>query len=71
MTSRVLVVEDNELEQAALKAALEREGYIVDSASDGLSALRKLRSGRYDLALVDYHIPEVDGSWTRRRFQSS
>jgi len=61
MPSRILVVEDNDLEQMTLKAALESEGYLVDSAADGLSALRKLRSGRYDLALVDYHIPEVDG----------
>lgn len=61
MPSRILVVEDNDIEQAALKSALETDGYIVDSATDGLSALRKLRSGRYDLALVDYHLPEVDG----------
>jgi CheY-like chemotaxis protein len=61
MPSRILVVEDNNLEQEALKAALESDGYIVDSAADGLSAVRKLRSGRYDLALVDYQLPEVDG----------
>jgi len=61
MPSRILIVEDNDLEQMALKAALESEGYLVDSAADGLSALRKLRSGSYDLALVDYQIPEVDG----------
>lgn len=61
MPSHILVVEDNEIEQEALKAAFEKEGYIVDSASDGLSAVRKLREGRYDLALVDYRIPEVDG----------
>lgn len=61
MPSRVLIVEDNAIEQSALTAALQADGYIVDAVSDGLSAVRKLRSGRYDLALVDYHIPEVDG----------
>jgi CheY-like chemotaxis protein len=61
MASRVLVVEDDELQQDVLKSALEKSGYVVDVASDGLQAVRKLRTGQFDLALVDYHIPEVDG----------
>lgn len=59
--ARLLVVEDDDFQQHVLKSALENKGYIVDVASDGLTALRKLRSGHYDLALVDYRIPEVDG----------
>lgn len=61
MQSRILVVEDNEIEQSALTAAFEHDGYLVDSVSDGIAAVRKLRSGQYDLALFDYHIPKVDG----------
>jgi CheY-like chemotaxis protein len=61
MPSHILVAEDNDIEQQVLKAAFEKEGYIVDSVSDGLSALRKLRTGHYDLALVDYRLPEIDG----------
>lgn len=61
MTSRILVVEDDDTQQFVLKAALEKKGFIVDVATDGLTAVRKLRSGEFDLALVDYRIPEVDG----------
>ena len=61
MASRVLVVEDDELQQDVLKSALEKSGDVVDVASDGLQAVHKLRTGQFDLALVDYHIPEVDG----------
>jgi CheY-like chemotaxis protein len=61
MASRILVVEDDDVQQFVLKSALEKKGYIVDVATDGLAAVRMLRSGDYDLALVDYRIPEIDG----------
>lgn len=59
--ARLLVVEDDDVQQHILKSALENKGHVVDGASDGLAALRKLRSGHYDLVLLDYRIPEVDG----------
>ena len=61
MASRILVVEDDELQQDALKSVLEKSGYDVGVANDGLQAVNELLKGHYDLALVDYHIPEVDG----------
>jgi CheY-like chemotaxis protein len=61
MPSRVLVVEDDDLQQAVLTAALMKRGYEVEVASDGLTAVHKLRAGGYDLALLDYHLPEIDG----------
>ncbi|WP_424956337.1 response regulator [Hyphomicrobium sp. 1Nfss2.1] len=61
MASRILVVEDDELQQDALKSVLEKNGYDVGVASDGLQAVNELLQGHYDLAIVDYHIPEVDG----------
>ncbi len=61
MASRVLVVEDDQLQQDILKSALEKSGYEVGVANDGLQAVRELLNGHYDLALVDYHLPEVDG----------
>ena len=36
-------------------------GCIVETASDGLDAVRKIREGCFDLALVDYGMPEMDG----------
>jgi len=61
MGSRILVVEDDELQQDTLKSLLEKSGYDVGVASDGLQAVNELLHGHYDLAIVDYHIPEVDG----------
>lgn len=63
---RILVVEDDPLQQAVLKSALKRCGYDVQTAADGLDAVRKIRNGAYDLALIDYQIPEVDGLATAR-----
>jgi two-component system, sensor histidine kinase and response regulator len=60
-TSRILVVEDDELQRTVLSAALVSEGYDVESAADGLNAVRKIRKGSYDLALIDYELPEIDG----------
>jgi CheY-like chemotaxis protein len=64
--ARVLVVEDDEVQQLVLKATLEAQGYNVDTASDGLSAVRMMREGGYDLALIDYELPEIDGLATAR-----
>ncbi len=61
MRQRILVVEDDDIQQLTLKAALENCGYQVDAVADGLEALRKMRQTRYDLALMDYQIPEIDG----------
>ena len=57
----ILVVEDDELQRSVLKAALETRGYSVEVALDGLQAVRIIRKGAFDLALVDYQMPEMDG----------
>lgn len=66
MSARLLVVEDDDIQQDILKSALIQRGYDVDVAPDGLAAVRKLRAGGYDLALVDYRLPEIDGLATAR-----
>jgi CheY-like chemotaxis protein len=60
---RVLVVEDDPDIADAMKQMLEFEGYAVDTASHGLDALSKLRSGRAgaDLILLDLRMPVMDG----------
>lgn len=40
---------------------LERLGYIIDIASNGLEALDALRNKPYDVVLMDVHMPEMDG----------
>jgi two-component system sensor histidine kinase/response regulator len=59
--ARILVIDDDETQRLLLTSVLEQRGYVVEVAADGLEAVRKIREGCYDLALVDYNIPEMDG----------
>jgi CheY-like chemotaxis protein len=61
MTRRILLIEDEQLSQDIITALLRGQGYAVDVAVDGFSALEQARTQRYDVALVDYHLPEMDG----------
>jgi DNA-binding response OmpR family regulator len=59
---RVLVVDDD-CELANLVAlALRRQGYLVDVATSGADALERVRRTRFDIALVDWHMPIMDGA---------
>jgi CheY-like chemotaxis protein len=60
-SARILVVEDDETQRTVLSAALASENYAIDTAADGLIAVRKMRKAGYDLALIDYELPEIDG----------
>lgn len=61
MSQRILIAEDDELQGAVLRVALERRGYEAEIVTDGLQAVRRLRTGQYDLGLLDYGMPEVNG----------
>jgi len=58
---RLLVVEDDPDLLAGLLQALRKEGYAVDSASDGEAGLYKARSTDYDAIVLDVLIPRLDG----------
>ena len=57
----ILLVEDEENLQEALKLNLELEGYSVSSSFDGASALQMIHQEHYDLMILDVMLPEVDG----------
>lgn len=57
----ILLVEDEENLQEALKLNLEMEGYEVSSAFDGPSALKALQNEYFDLVILDVMLPEIDG----------
>lgn len=63
MTSeeRILLVEDEESLQDAIKFNLELENYNVTVASDGRSALKEFHKSRFDLIILDVMLPEIDG----------
>jgi two-component system sensor histidine kinase/response regulator len=57
----ILVVEDNEMQQSLLIYILQQHGYVVKACSDGLQALHNIQDKYFDLVVVDYKIPEMDG----------
>jgi two-component system alkaline phosphatase synthesis response regulator PhoP len=57
----ILLVEDEENLQEALKLNLELEGYEVTCLGDGAAALKKVKEEYFDLILLDVMLPELDG----------
>jgi two-component system response regulator MprA len=66
---RVLVVDDEPAVRESLSRSLRFEGYQVDLASDGYSALDALRTGHHDLVILDVMMPGLDGLETCRRLR--
>ncbi len=61
---KLLLVEDNELNQEIAKTILEEEGFVVDTADDGTIAVEKMKempADAYDLILMDIQMPMMDG----------
>ncbi len=58
---RLLLVEDNAVNQKVALRILLQMGYRADVAGNGIEALQALRRQRYDLILMDVHMPEMDG----------
>jgi two-component system sensor histidine kinase/response regulator len=56
-----LVVEDNPVNQRIAIKMVQRLGYRVHTAENGLEAMRKVRTRRYDIILMDCQMPEMDG----------
>ncbi len=57
----LLVVEDNSINQQLLLELLEKEGHVVDIFDDANHALAGIKNSRYDMLLVDYHLPDLTG----------
>lgn len=58
---RVLIVEDEAIVTELVKAVLEEGESIVDVASNGREALKKINSSKYDLIVCDIKMPEING----------
>ncbi|GEK58121.1 DNA-binding response regulator [Marinococcus halophilus] len=70
MATRLLVVDDEESIVTLLKYNLEQSGYTVDTAYDGVEAIRKAQQVKYDLIVLDLMIPEIDGLEVCRKIRT-
>jgi len=61
LTGKILLVEDNVVNQLVAKAILEKFGLTLDLATDGQQAVNKFGSNTYDMILMDCQMPVLDG----------
>jgi putative two-component system response regulator len=71
MPEKILIVDDEMSARSGLSTLLRREGFEVDEASDGPSALAQCAASRPDLILLDIVMPEMDGFEVCRRLKAS
>jgi CheY-like chemotaxis protein len=68
-TGRVLIVEDNPINRELAAEIVQSVGCSVTTASDGEQALARLADGEFDLVLMDWHMPIMDGLAATRRLR--
>ena len=70
LRSKVLIVEDNELNMKLFGDLLEAKGYDVCKAKDGYQALEYLQETKPDLILMDWQLPEITGQELTQRLKA-
>jgi DNA-binding NtrC family response regulator len=60
--ARILLIDDDKNIRQTLSIVLQEEGYFVDTAENGKEAVEKSYANFYNLAIVDWRLPDVDGT---------
>ena len=68
-TQRILLVDDNVVNQAVAVGILKKAGYLVDVVNDGKAAVEAVKSGDYGLVLMDAQMPVLDGLEATKRIR--
>ena len=61
-SSKILLIDDDEIILETLALVLEEEGYIVDKAENGKEAIEKTQNNFYNLAIIDWRLPDIEGT---------
>ena len=69
--TKILLVEDNEINRDMLRRRLERKGYQVIVAVNGAEGVSKTQADRPDLILMDLHLPILDGWEATRQIKAN
>ncbi len=66
----ILVIDDSHFSREAISAALVKVGFLVDTAEDGASGILRATEKRYDVALVDFEMPNMQGPEVLRKLRA-
>lgn len=69
MNENILVVDDDAEVKKTLSSILLKEGYLVETAENGKQALRASEKWRFDVALIDIKLPDMDGTELLQRLE--
>lgn len=71
MEEKILVVDDETAISDIIKFNFEKEGYVIDTANNGKSAIALVEKNNYDLILLDIMMPKLNGFETLREIRKS
>lgn len=69
--AKILIIDDDKIIRRSLTITLEDEGYIVDTAENGKEAIEKTNTNYYNLAIVDWRLPDIEGTKLLNEFKAT